>query len=166
MSPNLGVLCEPPPTLDFEPEVRASTPSLLLIRVPALAAPPRPERPQDLASYRRARLGRRRRRLRREVRVAALALSFSVPMIALLLRFWPSAPAAIDPWPMPDAPRSVAFSAPSEPDPGPQALRPLVSISLEPASGDRISDFEVPEVRPAGFLLPDDGSEEPAHAGG
>ena len=162
MSPNLGVLCEPPTALDTEPE-RAFTPTtLVLIRVPALPVEPKPSHLH--ASVRSPGPIRRRRRLRREVRVAALALLFSVPMVGVSLKFWPSSSV-----PEASSPTLVAsIPAGSDRDQTQEDLpvRPWVTISLEPAAGERVPEFQPPVVRPAGFLLPDHGSEEPAHAGG
>ncbi len=42
--------------------------------------------------------------------------------------------------------------------------RPLISISIEPAELPSSAEAEPPIVFP-GYLLPADGSEEPAHAG-
>jgi len=42
--------------------------------------------------------------------------------------------------------------------------RPVISISIEPAALPSCSEAEPPIVFP-GYLLPADGSEEPAHAG-
>ena len=41
---------------------------------------------------------------------------------------------------------------------------PVISISIEPATGVTGAEAEPPVVFP-GYLLPDDDSEEPAHAG-
>ncbi len=96
--------------------------------------------------------------------MAALALLFSVPMVGALLRFWPAGASAEGT----DA--TLVASIPAVPDresiSEELAIRSWVTISLEPAAGDRIPDFQPPVVRPAGFLLPDHGSEEPTHAGG
>jgi hypothetical protein len=42
--------------------------------------------------------------------------------------------------------------------------RPTISISIEPAALAPYAEAESPVVFP-GYLLPDDGGEEPAHAG-
>jgi hypothetical protein len=41
---------------------------------------------------------------------------------------------------------------------------PAISISIEPAATTPVVDAESPVIFP-GYLLPDDDSEEPAHAG-
>lgn len=160
MSPNPGVLCEPPPSLETEPERASTTIPLVLIQVPSLPTGPRVPRP----SVRPLGPVRRRRRLRREVRVAALALLFSVPMVGISLKFWPSGSSTEASIPM------LVASMPPVSDLGQNAedspIRSWVTISLEPAAGNRVPEFQPPVVRPAGFLLPDHGSEEPAHAGG
>ncbi len=48
--------------------------------------------------------------------------------------------------------------------PGVAGFRPTISISIEPAARTPYADAESPVVFP-GYLLPDDGREEPAHAG-
>jgi hypothetical protein len=155
MSPNLGVASEP--------NRRSLHPPLLLIQVPSLPARQAFAGPSSMGARRRS-SPRRRRRLRREVRVAALALLFCVPIAGLSLTFWPSESRSETPA------SSLAASLPILPETGrmPEGptARSLVTISLEPAAGDRLPEFEPPVVRPAGFLLPDLGSEDPAHAGG
>jgi hypothetical protein len=47
---------------------------------------------------------------------------------------------------------------------GGAGFRPTISISIEPAALAPYADAESPVVFP-GYLLPDDGREEPAHAG-
>jgi hypothetical protein len=47
---------------------------------------------------------------------------------------------------------------------GVAGFRPTISISIEPAALAPYADAESPVVFP-GYLLPDDGCEEPAHAG-
>ena len=100
-----------------------------------------------------------RRRLRREIRLAGYALMMAAPLTlaALLLAGAPAADA-----------RSADGSA------GPRSritasIRPpAVFLSLEPAillPATSTSSPESPVVLP-GYLLPDDGFEEPAHAGG
>lgn len=161
MSPNLGVACEPAPLLDPEPERGSPNHALVLIRVPALPPEPHFRRGPHSLRGRSMPPTRRRRRLRREVRVAALALLFALPTAGLLLRFGPTVPER----PTPDSTLVASIPdvrlAAEEP-----SVQTWVTISLEPAAGDRIPDLQTPVVRPSGFLLPDHGSEEPAHAGG
>jgi hypothetical protein len=127
--------------------------------VPALPNEPHFPRVEALKA-RRDRIVRRRRRLRREVKVAAMALIFALPTSTLLLSYWPAERPG----------RSLVAAIPASPEfesnPDDPAYRPLVTISLEPAAGERLPDFTPPVVRPSGFLLPDRGPEEPAHAGG
>jgi hypothetical protein len=47
---------------------------------------------------------------------------------------------------------------------GVAGFRPTISISIEPAALAPYADAESPVVFP-GYLLPDDGCEEPPHAG-
>jgi hypothetical protein len=47
---------------------------------------------------------------------------------------------------------------------GVAGFRPTISISIEPAALVPYAGAESPVVFP-GYLLPDDGGEEPAHAG-
>jgi hypothetical protein len=42
---------------------------------------------------------------------------------------------------------------------------PVISLSLEPINSAAITDTAAPVVRPAGYVLPDDGTEEATHAG-
>jgi hypothetical protein len=89
-----------------------------------------------------------RRRLRREVRLAGYLMICLLTLIwlprALLFRSEGSAVEA----------RSGRIAAPA----------PAISISIEPAVLAPYADAESPVVFP-GYLLPDDGCEEPAHAG-
>jgi hypothetical protein len=61
--------------------------------------------------------------------------------------------------------RDGAAAIPSGPGAaGVAGFRPTISISIEPAALTPYADAESPVVFP-GYLLPDDGREEPAHAG-
>jgi hypothetical protein len=42
---------------------------------------------------------------------------------------------------------------------------PVISLSLEPISSAASTETAAPMVRPAGYVLPDDGTEEGTHAG-
>jgi hypothetical protein len=129
----------------------------VLIEVPAVRRPVRPaRRPSATATARvrahGARVGtpRPRRRLRRELRAAGYLVASSLPLVlaAALLH---GAPVS----------RGAGLSGASAP-----AVRPpSVSISIEQSAlGPRVEP-EPPVVLP-GYLLPADGPEEAAHAGG
>jgi hypothetical protein len=94
-----------------------------------------------------------RRRLRREIRLAGAALLLIAPLtFALILLAHPRGLA------MASRPEST-----STPD---RSIRPpAISLMIEaPHLGFR-TDVEPPVVLP-GYVLPDDGAEEPVHAGG
>jgi hypothetical protein len=98
-----------------------------------------------------------RRRLRREIRLAGYALMMAAPLTlaALLLAGAPATDA-----------RSADGSAGSRSRITASIRPPAVFLSLEPAIlAPATSSPESPVVLP-GYLLPDDGFEEPAHAGG
>jgi hypothetical protein len=100
---------------------------------------------------------RRRRRLRREVRVAAYTVMLTVPM--LFSPFWfGKGLSAIMPSSVPSesAAEGSRLAAGHRP--------PVISISIEPTTGLSGSEAEPPVVFP-GYLLPDDDSEGPDHAG-
>ena len=123
----------------------------LLIQVPAVRVPRQARRPSAKATERIRVHGAdairpRRRRLRREVRLVGSALMM-VAFLALgatLLRALPSSLA--------DGAERSNIAA---------RRAPAVFLSIE-APG---RETEPPVVLP-GYLLPDDGTEEPAHAGG
>jgi hypothetical protein len=92
-----------------------------------------------------------RRRLRREVRAAGLAILVAVPLTLACLRPLMSRPTAEG-----ESHPPVTAADPLRP--------PAVSIFLEPSGLSPYVDVNPPVVLP-GYLLPDDGSEEPAHAG-
>lgn len=128
------------PASDFAP---------VLIQVPAL-----PVRARAPRTYPAGVRGRRRRRLRREVRVAATALLCGVPLTWALLTFAGpgldrSAHAAAD-----EAGR-IAVAVADE--------LPMVTISLEPAAPPPTLDAP-PVVLEE--IVPDHGAEEAVHAGG
>lgn len=177
MSPCPGVLNEP-----ARSRLAGSAILPVLIQVPTLA----PTHSRRYARVRPARLRpravasapRRRRRIRREVRLAGSVVLFSVPMAWILLGLWVPRPfadaAATSPTAVataePDAPEAVPAPAPA-PAPVPEPVasglsRPWVSISLEPVPTGLPERIEGPVVLPAGYLLPDPSAEEPAHAGG
>ena len=97
---------------------------------------------------------RGRRRIRREVRVAATTLLFAVPMSWALLFF-----VKIGPAPGPTAlasPLTVANAS------DPMEDGPRVTITLDPSAVAGSLEPEVPIALPAGYLVPD---EDSAHAG-
>jgi hypothetical protein len=122
----------------------------ILIQVPSVPAPVR-------ALWRGTafptRIRTRRRRLRREVRLAGYAFLLASPL-ALAAATLP----AVRPGSGLEAGGGdlAATQAP-----------PVISISLEPAGvlPQRAGDTETAPVILPGYLLPDDGSEESVHAG-
>ena len=97
-------------------------------------------------------LPRPRRRLKRSVRITGLAfivlflvgiiIRFAVPTHALLTEY--------------GSPQSSLDRSSSDP------LTPAVSAHVEGRPGPRVTL----DVKPAGYLIPDDGSEDSTHAGG
>lgn len=139
------------------PELCWDTPSPIgpiLIEVPALG----PDLQAGRTAHRRTGVTRRRRRLRREVRMAGSALMVVMPLTWVLFTFCGS-------------------------QPEPPAVQPrLMGVEGVPASflavdqvpwvrpvGERATtqacDDQTPVVLP-GYVLPEEGCEEPAHAGG
>jgi hypothetical protein len=169
MSPNYGALSKPAPT---RPDRAGDAALPVLIRVPSLAGSGphvrlRPARLRPRSEF--AGTPTRRRRLRREVRVAGSALLFCVPMAFALVTAWGPRPTSGAATPPVFEPRPVVVASAAElAEPAPvEAARPLATISFEPMPENPRPEVQVvPVVRPAGFLLPDDGPEEPAHAGG
>jgi hypothetical protein len=113
--------------------------------------------PNLRASARRSSPARRRRRLRKEVRVAGLTMMSVLPVGFLLLALGGAQP----------APRSVKAAAPA---PAPVAPARTVeanrdaSVSLADAPIASVAAAPVPVVF-HDYLLPVDGPEEPDHAG-
>lgn len=136
----------------------SSGPTTLLIQVPTIPRRTRAARPASEAARAKLRshgarpLGTavRRRRLRREIRVAGGVLATLVPLtlaFALLL----------------DRPSPASARRPVLPAAISAAVRPpAVSIMLDSSLH---AEPESTVVFP-GYLLPDEGAEEPAHAGG
>jgi hypothetical protein len=134
----------------------------LLIQVPAVRPVTRRARRPSASATARVRASslpyariQPRRRLRREVRVAgsALLVVVTLALAAILLGRAPGKPVARE-----DSGRAPIATA----------LRPpTVSISIEPTFQVPVAlpEPEPPVVLP-GYLLPDDGVEEPGHAGG
>jgi hypothetical protein len=138
-----GTLCRPAP-----PRELSAVLGPVLIQVPALPARtgdgPRPPRPL-----------RRRRRLRREVRLAGSAALLALPVAAAAVLLGGARPAAWPPEPAPGSRTPAAVEAP-----------PVVSIAMpiEPEAPVTLRE-RVPPVQFPDYVLPDDGSEEAAHAG-
>lgn len=141
--------------------------ALILIRVPALAGDSRASWHSDFraAIHPRATVSPRRgRRLRREIRVAASAMIFAIPMSWALMAF-----AKIGPDPSSSVLENTADAHPENTS-QPLAHGPRVTITLEPSAiaypPDDAPRNDIPTVMPAGYLVPDDGEpEETAHAG-
>jgi hypothetical protein len=140
--------------------LRAATQAALpiLIEIPLLHESLQSQVRKTVRARPRSTVGRPRRRLRREVRIAG----YGVLLMGTLA--WVS-PALRGVLPMLGstsdgavASRGVLGAA--------QVVesRPTVSISIEPAALAPYAEAESPVVFP-GYLLPDDSGEEPAHAG-
>lgn len=174
MYPSPGIQCGPAPARDAGQPIAP-----VLIQVPALprarGASRRPSR-QYVGPSRTAGV-RRRRRLRREVRVAGSAILFGVPMAWAMLTLWSPGTSA-DAAPQGAEPARVAVAA-RDPeirqgprtdcvvsgevvDDGP----PWATISLEPTRTSQPGELTSPVVEPAGYLLPAESGEETFHAGG
>lgn len=170
MYPSTGIQCGPAPARDAGQSVAP-----LLIQVPALprarGAARRPSR--QFASPSRSAGVRRRRRLRREVRVAGSAILFGVPMAWAMLTLWnPGTVADAAPQSARSAPVAVAAWSPdsgaegSEPGAHARDERPWATLSLEPTRTGQPAELDTPIVEPAGYLLPAESGEETFHAGG
>lgn len=130
----------------------------VLIRVPTLTSRAR--------RMSRPAAPRVRRRLRREVRMAAAVLLFALPMSSALFAFPKMVP------PSPEAATEggvVTASVPPSPAPEEEA-DVTIGLSVAPmpapsAPGAATSEAEPPVVVPAGYLVPDDRTEETADAG-
>lgn len=152
MTPHIALLLPPIGARDGS---RGDAP--VLIRVPMLSVGPRRAARPSIQPR------RSRRRLRREIRVAASALMFALPMSWALLAFAKIGPetAPASPTTNPAASPVATPEAPAA-DPGPRA-----TITLDPSAVAYPSApaLDVPAVVPAGYLVPDDGSEESLHEG-
>jgi hypothetical protein len=169
-------------TLPTMPAIRSnrtlSRSLAVLIEVPAVKARPI-KRTRAAVSARGARgrpqVGRPRRRLRREVRVAGCALLTLAPLVSLCTLGWSSRPSRI---------LACSISDPTDPAvvsqdsaglhdlSGQKSVRtasPFGSsgadvLSAEPAAVGSGVDSVVPVILP-GYILPDDGLEDGAHEG-
>ena len=123
------------------------------------------------------RIGRPRRRLRRQVRVAGCALLTLAPLVSLCTLGWSSShPSRILACSIADAsepatfpqkfanPRDQSLSVGIRTGPPVFGSPGAVAISIEPAGAAPGADSGVPVNFP-GYLLPDDGREDRAHEG-
>jgi hypothetical protein len=142
---------------DFEaPRPYAGSASVsVLIEVPAVRPTREARRPSASATARVRASGplRRRRRLRREVRLAGLVLSAVAPLALAAIMLASPGPVVVE---SNISPAGIAAVRP-----------PTVRLSIESPGVDAEPEAESPVVLP-GYLLPDDGtgSEGAAHAGG
>ncbi|WP_154673637.1 hypothetical protein [Singulisphaera acidiphila] len=103
----------------------------------------------------------RRRRLRREVRMAGYTLLMASPLLLASLLLWGGRPTV-----------SMASARPpvveardcDAKDLAASSRPPAISISIEPYALTPYEEVESPVVLP-GYLLPDDGCEDTHHAG-
>ena len=93
-----------------------------------------------------------RRRLRREVRWALYVLGVALAPALSAVAYWEGRQAAL-----------LEIRAPHAAQPEGEPLPPRISLSIEPAVPLPPADPAPPVVIP-GYVLPDDGLEEPAHA--
>jgi len=136
-------LRRPPPPRDLSAALGP-----VLIQVPVLAARLRAEpRPR--------RAIQRRRRLRREVRLAGSAALLGLPLAAAALMLGGARSSARPPDGAPGFRAAAVIEAP-----------PMVSIAMpiESEASAPLRDL-IPPVQLPDYVLPDDGTEETAHAG-
>jgi len=169
-------------TLPTMPAIRSertlSRSLAVLIEVPEVKAR-QIERARAVASARgtsrHPRIGRPRRRLRRQVRVAGCALLTLAPLVSLCTLGWSSRPSRILACSISDALDPVArrqgFANPHDParERHVRTGRPTrspapVVRSIKPAAAASEAVSVVPVNFP-GYLLPDDGLEDRAHEG-
>jgi hypothetical protein len=117
----------------------------ILIQVPALT----------VSSRRISRPGTRRRRLRKEVRVAGLTMMSMLPLTLLLLTLGGAGPT--------ERPGIVVVNRVPAAPVGAEVIADVV-LTFDTERTGPASTAIVPVVFP-GYLLPVDGLEEPAHAG-
>jgi hypothetical protein len=129
----------------------------VLIRIPDLSS----QRPTKAVHSRfHARVQPRKRRLKREVRWVGTAMLCGMPLLwGASLIFGGDSPRAASSARSTDAVANPTAAAFHLADP------PVVSISLEPAGTPHTEESDAPVVRPAGYILPEDGSEEAIHEG-
>lgn len=146
----------------LEPRAASYPAPALLIQVPLVPPRVRPARRPSAAATERIRAhgassfrGRtRRRRLRREMRVAGCVLATALPL-ALAVALLRGVPAVGGDADRPDARSRIAA----------EVRPPVVSITLDPTTLNPLAEPESTVELP-GYLLPDEGSEEPVHEGG
>ncbi len=169
-------------TLSTTPAIRSertlSCSLAVLIEVPAVKAPPIKHTRAAVSARRPNRqpqIGRPRRRLRRQVRVAGCALLTVAPLVSLCTLAWSSRPSRIlacsisDPTGPAVVHRDFAdphggrrqVSVPTVP---PSGSPGAVVLSTEPTAAGAGADSVVPVILP-GYILPDDGLEDRAHEG-
>jgi hypothetical protein len=120
-------------------------------------------------------IGRKKRRLRREVRLVGCALLALTPLVSACTIGWSSRPARILACAIPDSADSSASRTEFD-DPGdPGYTRDLtrasmagslrgVTLSIEPAPKAPVASAEIPVIF-SGYVLPSDSLEDRAHAG-
>ncbi|MDR3634281.1 MAG: hypothetical protein P4L84_10800 [Isosphaeraceae bacterium] len=133
------------------PADRSAVP--ILIQVPRVSVYSRPSSRRSTRAT-----ARPRRRLRREVRWALYVMLAALPPVLSALAYWEGRHAALLEI---RAPHSVDAAPEAAPEPEP--LPPRISLSIEPAVPLPPAEPAAPVIIP-GYLLPDDGLEEPAHA--
>jgi hypothetical protein len=123
----------------------------------------------------RLRVGRPRRRLRRQVRLAGCALLALGPLVSLCTLGWSNRPSRIVACSISDAletaagPHGFADRHDQRSQTGVQegpsgGFAGVVVLSIEPAASAPGGDTVVPVIFP-GYVLPDDGLEDRAHEG-
>jgi len=124
---------------------------------------------------RRLRVGRPRRRLRPQVRLAGCALLALAPLVSLCTLGWSNRPSRIVACSISDAleaaavPHGFADRHDQRPQRGVPTGPPIgsagvVVLSIEPAVSAPGADTVAPVIFP-GYVLPDDGLEDRAHEG-
>lgn len=164
MTPHTAILSGPHSPRAFAEAGRPNAP--VLIRVPTL----RPSRSARVTAP------RGRRRLRREVRVAASTLLLVLPMSWALFAFpkiGSSPDAAIGDSgrvvataPAPIHPNRSQVQAVADADDAPQVTIGLNTTPVSsPPSTTSTPEPDAPIVAPAGYLVPDESPEEASHEG-
>src|SRR5262245_25568665 len=126
----------------------------VLIQVPALSSRDRASARAAVRSQRRP--AARRRRLRREVRMVGCTMLMAGPLLLASLLLWGGRPNIS----MASARPSIDAACVED-----SVRTPPVSLTIDPSALTPFAaDIEPPVVLP-GYLLPDDGCEESAHAG-
>lgn len=131
----------------------------VLIQVPAIPSSTRSTQRVSFRNFRRP--ATRRRRLRREVRMAGYTLLMASPLLLASLLLWGGRPTVS----MASArtPEAEARDCDAK-DLAAASRPPTISLSIEPSGLTPIVEVESPVVLP-GYLLPDDGCEDTHHAG-